>query len=88
MTYAFARIGAVVSMRVEDDFANGKRLWMRLHEKRRRDAGLKPSSMSTIARPAQGGVSRTSALQTGQDVGRRGTPAEVVLASVGSQAHP
>jgi hypothetical protein len=35
MTYAFARIGAVVSMRVEDYFANGKRWWVRLHE----DAG-------------------------------------------------
>jgi integrase len=33
MTYAFARIGAVVSMRVEDYFANGKRWWVRLHEK-------------------------------------------------------
>jgi site-specific recombinase XerD len=33
MTNAFARIGAVVSMRVEDYFANGKRWWVRLHEK-------------------------------------------------------
>lgn len=33
MTYAFARIGAVVGMRVEDYFANGKRWWVRLHEK-------------------------------------------------------
>jgi site-specific recombinase XerD len=33
MTYAFARIGAVVAMRVEDYFANGKRCWVRLHEK-------------------------------------------------------
>jgi hypothetical protein len=31
--YAFARIGAVVSMRAEDCFANGKRWWARLHEK-------------------------------------------------------
>src|SRR6204780_2393029 len=31
--YAFARIGAVVAMRVEDYFANGKRWWVRLHEK-------------------------------------------------------
>jgi integrase/recombinase XerD len=29
MTHAFARIGAVVSMRVEDYFANGKRWWGR-----------------------------------------------------------
>ena len=33
MTYTFARIGAVVAMRVEDYFANGKRWWVRLHEK-------------------------------------------------------
>ena len=33
MTYAFARVSAVVAMRVEDDFANGKRWWVRLHEK-------------------------------------------------------
>ena len=33
MTFAFARIGAVVAMRVEDYFPNGKRWWVRLHEK-------------------------------------------------------
>ena len=33
MTYAFARVGAVVAMRVEDYFANGKCWWVRLHEK-------------------------------------------------------
>ena len=33
MTYAFARVGAVVAKRVEDYFANGKRWWVRLHEK-------------------------------------------------------
>jgi site-specific recombinase XerC len=33
MTYAFARIGAVVSMKVEDYFAKDKRWWVRLHEK-------------------------------------------------------
>jgi len=33
MTYTFARIGAVVAMRGEDYFANGKRWWVRLHEK-------------------------------------------------------
>jgi integrase/recombinase XerD len=30
MTYAFARIGAVVAMRVEDYFASGKRWWVQL----------------------------------------------------------
>jgi site-specific recombinase XerD len=33
MTYAFARIGAVVVMRVDDYYSNGKRWWVRLHEK-------------------------------------------------------
>jgi site-specific recombinase XerD len=33
MTFAFARIGAVVAMRVEDYFPRGKRWWVRLHEK-------------------------------------------------------
>jgi site-specific recombinase XerD len=33
MTYSFARIGAVVGMTVDDYFANGKRWWVRLHEK-------------------------------------------------------
>jgi hypothetical protein len=33
MTYAFARIGAVTSMPVENYFADGNRWWVRLHEK-------------------------------------------------------
>jgi site-specific recombinase XerD len=33
MIFAFARIGAVVAMRVEDYYPNGKRWWVRLHEK-------------------------------------------------------
>src|ERR1700712_2842270 len=33
MTFAFARIGAVVTMRVEDYYPKGKRWWVRLHEK-------------------------------------------------------
>jgi site-specific recombinase XerD len=33
MTYTFARVSAVVAMRVEDYFPNGKRWWVRLHEK-------------------------------------------------------
>jgi site-specific recombinase XerC len=33
MTYAFARIGAVVGMKVEDYYPAGKRWWVRLHEK-------------------------------------------------------
>jgi site-specific recombinase XerC len=33
MTYAFARIGVVVAMKVEDYYPAGKRWWVRLHEK-------------------------------------------------------
>ncbi len=33
MLYSFARIGAVVAMRVEDVFTQNRRLWVRLHEK-------------------------------------------------------
>ena len=33
MCYSFARVSAVINMKVEDYFANGKRWWFRLHEK-------------------------------------------------------
>ena len=33
LSYTFARVGAVVAMRVEDHYENGKRGWFRLHEK-------------------------------------------------------
>jgi len=33
MTYAFARVGAVVGMTVDDCYPQGKRWWVRLHEK-------------------------------------------------------
>ena len=33
MVYAFARIGAVTSMKIEDVFTQNRRLWLRLHEK-------------------------------------------------------
>jgi integrase/recombinase XerD len=33
MCYTFARVGAMVAMRVEDYYQNGKRWWFRLHEK-------------------------------------------------------
>ena len=33
MCFTFARVGAVVAMQVEDYFQNGKRWWIRLHEK-------------------------------------------------------
>ena len=33
MVFSFARVSAVVSMRVDDYYQNGKRYWLRLHEK-------------------------------------------------------
>jgi site-specific recombinase XerD len=33
MVYSFARVSAVISMNVEDYWQNGKRCWLRLHEK-------------------------------------------------------
>src|SRR3974390_2529093 len=33
MTYAFGRVSAVLGMRVEDYYPQGKRWWVRLHEK-------------------------------------------------------
>jgi integrase/recombinase XerD len=33
LTYTFERVGAAVAMRVEDYFVQGRRGWMRLHEK-------------------------------------------------------
>ena len=33
MTFAFARVGATVAMRLEDYYPKGKRWWIRLHEK-------------------------------------------------------
>ena len=33
MAYSFARVSAAVSMRVEDYYSDGKRWWVRLHEK-------------------------------------------------------
>ena len=33
MVYSFARVGAVVAMKVEDYHQSGKRWWLRLHEK-------------------------------------------------------
>ncbi len=37
MLYSFARVGAVVSMSVEDYYSTGKRWWFRLHEKGGKD---------------------------------------------------
>ena len=33
MVYSFARVSAAVTMKVEDFYAEGKRWWLRLHEK-------------------------------------------------------
>jgi len=33
MVYSFARVGAAIGMRVEDVYVQGRRTWIRLHEK-------------------------------------------------------
>lgn len=33
MVYSFARVSAVIGMKIKDYYANGKRYWIRLHEK-------------------------------------------------------
>lgn len=33
MVYTFARVGAAAGMRVEDVYVQGRRTWVRLHEK-------------------------------------------------------
>jgi hypothetical protein len=40
MTYTFARVGAVIAMTVDDYYPEGRRFWLRLHEK-----GGKPHGM-------------------------------------------
>src|SRR5271163_3830891 len=64
MTFAFARIGAVVAMRVEDYYANGKRWWVRCMRKAasamrcRRITIWKPISTPTSWRPASATAAR------------------------------
>jgi integrase len=36
MVYTFARVGAAIGMRVEDVYVQGRRTWVRLHEKGRK----------------------------------------------------
>ena len=65
MTFAFARIGAVVGVRVEDYYPEGKRWWVRLHEKggKRHEMpahhkSSKPISTSTCWRPGSAMTAR------------------------------
>ena len=37
MVYTFARVGAAITMRVEDFYVQGRRRWVRLHEKGGKD---------------------------------------------------
>ncbi|MBL9080880.1 MAG: hypothetical protein JNK76_03690 [Planctomycetales bacterium] len=50
MVYSFARVGAVVKMRVADYFPQGKRWWLRLDEKSGDQHGPGPSQCGTICR--------------------------------------
>jgi integrase len=76
MTYARARIGAVVGMRVEDYYPEGKRWWVRLHEKggkrheMPRTTNWKRSSTSISTRP--GSAARERVPSSGQPVGKSG----------------
>ena len=60
MCYTFARVGAVVGMKVEDYYQNGKRWWFRLHEKggKRHEVPAhhmpRPTSTLTLKPPAFG----------------------------------
>jgi integrase/recombinase XerD len=64
MIYSFARIGAVVAMRVEDYYPGGKRWWVRLHEKAasatkcQRITSSSSLSTSISPRPASGRKAR------------------------------
>jgi site-specific recombinase XerD len=57
MTYTFARVSAAVEMQVEDYYSQGKRWWVRLHEKGvsamkyPRTTTLKPILTPTLKRP-------------------------------------
>lgn len=77
MVYSFARVSAVIKMRVEDYYQFGKRSWLRLHEKGGKfheipahhnaeaylDAYLQAAG---IAEDAKGPLFRTAAGRTGQ----------------------
>lgn len=77
MVYSFARVSAVVGMRVEDYYQNGKRWWIRLHEKGGKfhevpahhnaeaylDAYIRAAG---VAEDAKGPLFRTAAGKTGQ----------------------
>jgi hypothetical protein len=43
MVYSFARIGAALGMAVEDVFAQNRRLWVRLRERRQAARDALPS---------------------------------------------
>jgi integrase len=69
MTYTFARIGAVVAMRVEDYYPAGKRWWVRLHEK-----GGKRHEMSAHHKLDQFILFRSAAGKTSRLTGKRDAP--------------
>jgi site-specific recombinase XerC len=76
MTYAFARIGAVVGMKIEDYYPGGKRWWVRLHEKggnATRCRHITSSSSTTSSTPAISG--RATPISSGSAIGSRTSPA-------------
>jgi integrase len=51
MVYTFARIGAVLQMNVGDYFSQGRRGWVRLHEKGGKDTAPREAGRHQDARP-------------------------------------
>jgi integrase len=90
MVYTFARVGAATGMKVEDYYPQGRRFWVRLHEK-----GGKRHEMpahhnldtylsayieaAAIAEEKKGPLFRTAKGRTGQLTTRRMAQAEVYL---------
>jgi site-specific recombinase XerD len=76
MVYSFARIGAVIQMKVGDYFVQGRRRWVRLHEKggkehdvpchHRLDQCLHDYIEAGITDDIDGSLSRTARRKTGQ----------------------
>jgi integrase len=78
MVYTFARVGAAIKMRVEDVYIQGRRTWVRLHEKggkqhempchHKLEAGCTPTSRAPSSPMRKGYLFRSAAGRTGRAV--------------------
>jgi integrase len=77
MVYTFARVNAVISMKVKDYFTQGRRRWVRLHEKGGKEHQVpchhvlekyldEYLAAANIAADAKGPLFRTTGRKTGQ----------------------